>query len=238
MKHLDDHTNEELVALTDEQIEHYCDLACAEAGVPFLPPEPVEPVKPEVKCDLTLMSLRWHGFYMTPGHAAKVLEAIASETIYKQGGEGDYHYSKPISESDYEFPELRPESFVDRSTYDSQQKEIEQYGVEKKQYDRDKREFDRIFKEREGTVSWIYERISDASRFVRFCESARISFKRYLQLANNDATVAMNFMLKASTDLTEDEYHDLIEELVPGFDIQGFIDTITSPIKDGDEDEE
>ena len=54
MRDIYDMTTNEAAALTDEEIKSFIDIECASKGVMLLPPEPVQPLQPEIVQDVTI----------------------------------------------------------------------------------------------------------------------------------------------------------------------------------------
>src|SRR5438270_881876 len=54
MQNIYDMTTSEVAALTEEEIKSFIDIECASKGVMLLPPEPMKPVQPEIKQDVTM----------------------------------------------------------------------------------------------------------------------------------------------------------------------------------------
>lgn len=216
MKRFEDLTSNELVALTETEIGYYCDLACAENGVPFLPPEPVEPVAPEAKPDITMVE--FFGYYLAPEHGARVLEAMSSGAMYDDAGRAPYQTLELIGTDNWRWPKLNAKQFYSQAAYDAIQKEVESYTALKSEYDRQKKDFDCIAKERRATIGYIFDAIRDAREDIATHDRVRHDFARYLGLADGNATIAMRFLLKSNSFLDEtDKYDDLVQELCPGY---------------------
>jgi len=219
MKRFDDLTNAELAALTEQEVAYYCDLACAEAGVRLLPPEPREPDPISVEKTVTLIAFGgYHECYMTPNHAVKVEEAIASGVVFQSSGDGEFQCYHPIKREDWNYPKSGDTKvFVSPENYEQAKEKVISYNVLKKKYDGDKSDYDNALRERRDCVQRIFDRIEEACSVLSRIERTREDFERYLTLAEGNRSVAMNFLVKAKPFLLEGgDYSSLIEELCPG----------------------
>ena len=220
MRPFDQLTTKELGDLTEDQIQYYCDLACAERGVPFLPPEPTGPERPDADQTMTLSQLSggYRDFFMSAEHAAEIMELVNSKQLYKSEGSDPYKYAKPIGPDDYNYPKLTTESFLSANDAATLKDEIAKYNTVKSEYDSLSREYRDIRKKRQEETEFIRDRINEARETLRRIATAGTDFNRYLELSENNPTVAMNFLLKANDFLREDEYREAMLELCPGYD--------------------
>lgn len=240
MKLFDELTNVELVALDDEGINYYIDLECAQAGIPLLPPRPTAPESPQVEATIQLVKLSslWTHWYVEPEHGRRIMEAIASGPLFASKGTKPYEYPDPIGPDHHQFPKLESESFIPIDAAITLKIDIERYNREKSDFDTLETEYEKAVRGREDVQSHIYERIGDARHIAQRIEFAQADFARYLTLAQDNVTVAMNFLLKSQTHLRDDEYREAVEELCPGYDFDPEPEPATEDEgDDGDQDE-
>lgn len=212
MKPFDELTDDELIELSDAQIQRYIDLRCAEGGVPLLPPAPQPPDFLEPQPDLPIFGFA--GLYFTDkGVALAVLKAVNEAPSrmnleYMKKDRWSFDYNKPIA-----VPALEPEELKDTMVF-SQRAGAEYAAVnvaaeaEKSNYDQLKREFDEIAAKRTSIEIPIRDRIAEAAKRSRRRERLRGEYARYLELAEGNPQVAANFLAAAHADA---------KDLVPQF---------------------
>lgn len=214
MRDFNELTNAEILALSEREIETYIDLACAEQGAPFLPPEPVEPVKPSIQSDLTVFKI---GGLLIGGSdiATQILALLADTTVYEDTYL-TYAVSlkapRPIGHDHYAYPKIESIAAITPTTHETVKQALEVYTAAKKKYDEEKKEYDRAISLRSGISEEIRERVyvAQADRDLR--KRLRDDFGRYLKLADGNAEIAARFFAKAYSQYDLDgEYADIRE---------------------------
>jgi len=230
MKVFDELTNQEISDLADDQIKHYCDLACAEFGAPLMPSRPVEPEKIEIEGELQLVEIgNWH---FAPEDGGKVMAVLASTTIYKRENWDKPYYGKVLTSSDYNYPEMKPATMLTAEQHDRHREALVKYREDKKQHEEDKKAFDDAVKKRGEATNWIYEKLREARADISY-RTARVGdFDEYFKLAGGVKETAMRFLLKAHPQLLEEQYGDLVQGLCPGYGTE--IEHQTSTPEDND----
>lgn len=207
MKDFDTLTDAEIVALTDEQRQHYRDLACAEAGAPLATPQPVAPTVADVEDDITAYVVGSFKF-ATPEGAAAVAELVNKTPHY------DTHY---LSGAGYrQYAELKtdhevvtPTRLLSLQAATSKRDAINEFQRQKTQYEADKKEFERVTQARTNATYNVNCRIHNAFENEQRRASLREQFARYLQLAEGNAAMATRFLIRAYPNANE-----LIPELL------------------------
>ncbi len=197
MKTIDEMNHEEILALTDGQVNVLIDYECALEGKPLLPPMPVAPQKVEIEPDILVYEVG--GVTTTcPDHAAKILAAIETgdqwETEYVSGYSGtrrlrptDYYHKAKI--------ETRKVFSVEK--WDEMKNAINQYEATKKSYEEAKKEYDDAANDRVQISERIWNTVSHFRNEEFRRRHLRNEFSRYLELAEGNHTIAMNFLKKA-----------------------------------------
>jgi hypothetical protein len=195
MKPFDELTDDEIVALTDERVQFYKDLACAEAGAPLSLPAPVVPSKPEVVDDATLYMVG--NLCFSDATAAQAVADLANQsarfdTAYISGP--SYRkYAKP----DTDQLTVSPIRLLSQQTAQAMREQIETYEREKAAYQKDQQEYDKATKLRGEATSWISARIAEAHANVFERDEMRRQYERYVALAEGNTTIAARFLAKA-----------------------------------------
>lgn len=213
MKRIFDMNDEELLALDEDSVVKLIDYECALEGIPMLPPNPGPP--PVAEKDVVVYKVG--GFKTTSSeHASCIMKAVVEgplvKTVY------DHNYKDPyivqIVQDDHDYPKVETELRYSAELWDVIKTGLEKFESCKVEYSR----LDKAFKEALAARSDIDDRawgqISEARTRRNDREEIRSQFARYLELAENNTTVAMNFLLKARPAICG-EYPEMIEELCP-----------------------
>lgn len=203
LQRFDTMSDAELVALTDEQIALYMDLACAEAGVPLMPPDPgPAPPEPERKQDVTHWVVGGFAF-RNAEDAAAVANLVNGlprlKADYARGGS----YRDRISKSDDAVVTVEQERLYSPNAWDDQRAQVIERQAALEQHERLVSEWVNASEQRAKTAGFVHDRIADA----RVRESARERYQaemeRYKTLANGDEHVAYRFLIAAHPDAHE-----------------------------------
>lgn len=215
MKRFNEMTEAELLALDDEQTKNLIDYECAIEGVPMLPPHPgtappIEKCKPDINV-YTVAGV----YFGTAEDAARVLDAIfAASVIYKTDGYSDDKRFIAMQPGDYYFPKIEPEKAVSAESYAAWKEECKAVKEQMDEYKRAKSAYDSVYKERESIVKSVFDAIRDARQRSYDRDRLREEFTRYLELAEGNKTIALNFLKKVK-DLSE--FPELEAEFCPTF---------------------
>lgn len=209
MKKFDDLNELELVALATDEINHYIDVACAEAGVPLLPPRPPEaPELPEVPPhDATVYTLKWG--YSSVAHFTDSAQANAALELFKGltsicdlGYVSGPSYEKKIVNDSREFS-ISTESCYSGNLADRLALVLGEIKTAKDAHTKEKGAFDKAVIEREGIASEIRTRVREARDRENRRQRLRLEFDRYLVLADGSRDIAARFLAKAYPDAPE-----------------------------------
>jgi hypothetical protein len=194
MKRYTEYTNEELIKLTSEQIEMMIDYECALAGVPLLPEKPI---KPEVKAfepDMSVYVIGSHHF-LKQEDALKVLEAINS--AQRTGYEWTNSVKRAVALKSYEQPQIETTRIFSDTLFSSIQNEKAVSDRIMKEYTNKEKEYSDVYQERTSIAKEVHEAIDVAHDENYKKQKYTAEYNRYLVLANNDSTIAINFLKNA-----------------------------------------
>jgi hypothetical protein len=207
MKRIYDITDAEVLALTDEQINRFVDIECANEGVPLLPDYPVAPeYDDEPAPDATVYGVSGvSGYFANQEQALSVIAALAGCEIVSVG------YGSPKVIKSRESWEEKPSTLTEvaawsESGYDAQREVIENNKRKKAEYDSLLSDYRSALDKRNKTSSAVYSHIEE----IRATESRRQvlarEFDRYKELADGDADIAVKFLLAAHDDAVDFGY--------------------------------
>jgi hypothetical protein len=214
MKKFDLLSDEEVLALTQEEIQSYSDLACAEAGVPFLPPKPEKPKNDGISPDKIVFEVS--GFCVdSTENFLKIAEFIRSNNIaildvnYVPGpgcNKKIYGYKEEIT--------YNSRSVFSEDHWEKIGAEKEKYEEQKAEYETANDEWETINRKRETEVQYISDRINKIYENQRNKQRYIEYFNQYLVLAKGDKEIAMSFLRKAYPKI--EDYPELIDQLTEG----------------------
>lgn len=221
MKTLDDHTLPELAALDEAAIDALIDLECAIAGVPMLPPTPTPPEPLAAVYDVTLYEIG--GFrFRSREDAEHVAAAINGRLVASMGY--DYKVSGSYV-SDYEPVETVVQVRHDRTQacHDAQRSAKLAHKALTDAYKAQQSEYDTIAEQRETVAERVRAAASSARSHAMQADRLREEFARYLELAQQDRRIALNFLRAARADALA-----LHSNLLREFDPDGYGDAIVT----------
>lgn len=211
MKDYKELTTEELANLTDEEIDKYDKLICAEQGIPFLE-EPEKPAINYAKENLTVYTIKYSDsmVFTNMEEAAKVMEAINKCSSV---GTIKYNYGCKYYESgfrNYDNTEARAsiQSIIifDEETAKSNNDLREVNKDKLNQYEHIKNIYDNSIQKRDSATEDFYTKLRLAKNTMAYRKKlASLYFNEYLPLAENNAEMAIGFLKKAYTVSEEDE---------------------------------
>lgn len=208
MRAFEDLSNEEILALTDEDIQRYCDLACAQEGAPLLPPEPGEkPVKPDHEPDVPVFSAGGE-YFLSQEVALGVAEAINAGRPVTWDYAGGWPHKRITGTKEYA-EAVAASRFFSAAKWEEVKGEILAHEEAKTRWEKEKKEYDEAVKARSRVTEWIWDKISEVREAERQRERFTSLLTRYLDLADGDEVVARKFLFDAHP-----EARDFLEPLV------------------------
>lgn len=196
MKKLDEMTREEIVALTEEEIQRIINYAYAEAGAPLPTNRPVEPKITPIQPDRTVYSIETI-YFADRDEATKVADFMKKMTLVdiryfngpsydkravKREGQEISVHSVPVYSEEY-YAKIKD---TKKTNDDLTAK-----------YKEDLDEYNKTSGIREEIRDEIMEKIHDAQRHQTRIDNARSRFEEYLELADGNRKIALNFLSKA-----------------------------------------
>lgn len=201
MKAFTNLTEQELVALTEEDIRRYIDYACAENGVPLLPALPPEPPVVAFEPDAKVYSVGHYLHFTSVEDATRVMEAIKSSRLI----DTDY-LSTPAHITSLAIANRQPRIAIDVQDAFSQDKaaaikrDLADAKIAQDIYDRAKKDYDGAVNDRQAYESDIRDAVAAAWDTHRKRESRRADYERYLSLADGNKQIAARFLDNAHRD--------------------------------------
>jgi hypothetical protein len=201
MKQFDSLTEQELVALSEDEVQRYIDYACAENGVPLLPSLPPAPVEVNCMPDVTVYSLGHWLHFATAEDASRALDAIVA--------------SKPIETTYISVPSRVTSTVIAKGKPNLAITSAEAFSADKAEgikgqlaeakrqedvYAKAKKSYDAAVSEREAYASEIRDKVSAAWETHHRREGLRRDYERYLSLADGDTRIAARFLGSANRD--------------------------------------
>ena len=193
MKKLEELSNMELVALTDEQIKFYIDYAIAEAGIkPAQEPTPIPAITPVI-CTETAYECGGVLF-------AKRADAQAFSTLSVMSE--NYDYSVNFNSDKWISPcagltTISEKRFPTEAAIRQRRDELIAYGKRRAAYDAEERAYHKFVNATEEIRSSVNSTISEARDKIEYLESGVKCYTRYLELASNDTGIADKFFVDA-----------------------------------------
>ena len=206
MKPFDQLTETELIALTEEELNRYIDLKCAEEGVKLLPTEAPKPPKMDpCAADAIVYTVGSFSFFDRKDAeriVAQLAKCSLAKTEYLRNGyKTDYNRQTAVPE--YELPTVSEKSYHSPEHAARHAQAIALYNEQKEAYEKANREYTELTQQR----AKIAQEYLDAIREARTTSNKRATlmkeYERYMQLAEQNKGVALRFLRLAHTDAPE-----------------------------------
>ena len=193
MKRINEYTDEELAALTQDQIDFLVDYECAKNGVPLLPlAPPPEPSKPDTP---TVYAYECAGIHFTKkADAQKILDVLDTCEIYNTDGWGDNERLVKLNPQDWNYPKLTKKDIMSKETYEKHKSNISVYTAEIEEWKKIKKCYEEAVTSRNTVVIEVNSTVSAAIRRLDLIEDLKRQFARYVELAGGDYRTAMSFL--------------------------------------------
>lgn len=218
MKNWKDLTDEELANLTDEQVEQYIKLICAQEGIKILqkPQEPVKSADLNKDCEVYTIP-RTNLCFSDINEAKEILESLRkmkslgtirylSNSNYFETGLRDYD-SKPVDLV------LSTEMYYSKEKANEKEKALKEYNEAKKKYDQELKEY---YDNKDALDEATKEFLGIYNEAVKTMDKRRrlsnLFYKEYLPLAEDNVEMAMGFLKKAYTVTEKDEQYILAQK--------------------------
>ena len=207
-------THEDLVSLTDEQVEYYIDRACAEGGVRLLPaecPKMPNPAVPDVK-RVAWLALGQH--FEREEDATEVARLASGFRRLKMTYMPGKSYSSQWAVDDPDPEKASKVEVIDQHLFETHRLRLDQHEAEMATYHVVKGEYDRISEKR----AEVHQSVRGKREAARVAEARRVGmrleFDRYLELADLNLKVARQFLIRAYPD-AEASCPELFSDTMP-----------------------
>lgn len=187
-------TDEQIVALSDAELNMLVDRECAEQGIPLYlkvgdPPDPVTPPDQEY----------WRvcgELFATYEDAERAVKAMNAGNRYSQ----EYHWStgsQPVAK--LVETEMSPERVMlyKRETYSKLSSELTTYKAQKAEYDKRVKDAEDSCEKRQAVWSKMWKLRSEASNRLYDNTILNEAYEQYVILANGDREMARQFLIRA-----------------------------------------
>ena len=221
IKRLEDCTDEDLLNLTEAQVEDLIDLECVYESVRLLPEMPVKPTEEAPQADFKFYEVDTLQFVNRKdaeeiAHAAADLDRIVSRYEHGPG------YSRIVTGSMKEEPNIQTKTKFSEKYLNEVKVEKQRIEERKKEYDELKEEYDSISESRSSIINGVLAKIKEARQAGQRLIALRDESHRYLRLAMGDKEIAQRFMTDAFPDAV-----DLIKEHFEAWTIHHVTETMT-----------
>ncbi len=205
LKKIENYTNEELLLLTDQEVDLIIKLHLADAGIKF-PVKPEEPTYFAVpEADTTVYRVTGADVLFSDKavaeEVAKVMREHISSLYITEYFNGDYeHQTLKSAQNSYNFNEgiqvvvvrhYSKELLKEISDNLAQNKQL------KKDYEAARAEYDSAYKDGSEIMEEVRSVVRNAKEAQREKQRLLEHYKEYLELAANNKDIAWNFMKKA-----------------------------------------
>lgn len=208
------YTTEEVLALTNDDINTIIDYECALEGIPLLPPQPEPPPKPTFGPDMdwfTIRELSSSILFHCPNAVAEVIKLIndlhATSKRFLPGSDYSAYRLDDLDQLTIDKVPIYSEEHWSKCA-NAHKKYIEA----KKIYDDHKAAYDRIVKDRAKTAQSVVDYINQVKQVASERLKLKDTFQRYLILADNNPEIAMNFLEKVA-DIPDDLRAEILGEV-------------------------
>lgn len=199
MKRFNEMDETELLSLTDDQIMKLINYECALEGVPMLPPAPgAKPSIAMAEPDAQVFEIAGI-FTMDSEHAIRILDAFNSGALYMESYPGsDYNtkYLEPLTSDKYGKPKIETKNIHSPEQWDKIKAEYAQISGKLKEWEKIDKEYSSALKERTSITDDVYGAILEARQHSYNRDCIRADFARYLELAEGNQRIALNFLEK------------------------------------------
>ncbi len=206
MKYLDRYTNEELLTLSEEDVQTLIELQCALDGNPILPPCPVAPIEPEVPLDKVIWMVKYDyseiAITMVESDAIKIADTINESTLYLSRNEYFGSKSFPVIHSaNARKAKIEKQSCASKELVESLASQLEKFKKDSTEYDKALEVYQDALDARKQSVAKIDDAISNASQDEYMHKDALDKYNHYLKLSDGDKKIAMKFFCNNYNDL-------------------------------------
>lgn len=212
MKRFEELTDEEVLALTQDEVTRWIDVECAHEGAPLLPPRPMAPTPIMFEPDVTVF-LVGNIYFGSADDAAKAAALMAPMARFNVNYVSGPRFDKIAMPSCDDLTVSTVRAFS-AERWDVIKSDMARYEELKKQFEADSLEYQKASERRDVIASDIHGRVERVRGQERRRARMREEFARYVDLAGGDQTIARRFLVAAHPDAL-----DILPELAPAVDV-------------------
>lgn len=203
-------SEQEVLSLTNDQIDWLIRYACAEEGIRHLP----EPVKPETfKPEYDAEVYEVNGMYFATVEAAEEIKQVLNDVshemrklYYDWRNSSSYKY---VSEESFTFSVEKVKCFTP-ARYEKISGEIQRLEAEKRKYEALLKEYKQEQEKASCVKQSIYDVIESHRTKAYIREKSCNDYREYLKLANGNVETARRFFEKAYPGVNHQEVYGLV----------------------------
>lgn len=212
---LNDMTHEQIVALTQEDVERIAKIACMEKGVKLVSKPPPEPLAELYERDAEFFEIVGTKICTRTREAAEEIQRVLVKN-YAQLTEEKYEWrigseNTYLGTFDHQLEVKRGVAFS-ALKFQELQSVLGNKHEAREQYQNEKREFERSQEEYQKIAADIWRAYHYECKIARKCEGLKATFLEYVSLAGGDEEKAAQFFRKAYASSIENEA-DIVKKL-------------------------
>ena len=207
MKPFDTLTNQEIINLTDEQINQYVEYSLAEQGIAVILESLPKPEPLTVEPDSELIQLKDFDILIDKETSDQIMLLLSNTTIYKKDYKGNI---KPLDKQDsYDYPKILVYRFESDKLKAEKAAKNRLLKLEWDEYNKRESEIQDALGYREEKLEKIFDKIQSVRNEEYKKKTKMDTWNKYLKLANNDKAIAKNFFIQY---YSETDYNELFSE--------------------------
>ena len=214
MKTIEKLTDQEILKLTDSDIEMIVNFKKAEQGIKILskPPEPIYHVVPEKDCDIFYINTLGDVVFEEVTELKNLIDTIKG---YKSIGQkyyndGVYNFTKNLKSrySNSDWDSISSEKVYSEKLYKDAKESLNANGILRSQYDKSTKEYNDYVDKHNYIKQEILEKHNEIhSKYADLNKYCNLMKEDYMPLAEGKEAVAIKFLCKAySLTLSQEEY--------------------------------
>jgi hypothetical protein len=211
MKTFYDLTNEEKVLLTEEQVQYYAKLDCANRGI-VIPQKPINKLKEVIPPTQKYYMVGYESFiYETEKEAQDYIDAKAKSFQIRGIGNNYDNKNQYVDGRSAEYKDIKSVILYTKEEANDLKSILEYNSTTQKEWD----EYSKSLKEYDSIVYDMWDEISA----IKFEDSRKDFYNKvyadYLELANNDDSIAFTFFEKAYKNISLSEVdREIVDDML------------------------
>lgn len=201
MKRLTEHTEAELLDLTDQQYKELVDLECSHEGIRLEPEVPVKPKTTAPVKDIVAWEIG-STIFATMEDATEVAALINSKK--RMSTHYGSHYTNQYIEETKETKQVSEDRHYSQIELNKSEALIKKAEIEGEEYDKKLKEYKDVLETRTATIEKINTVIHTAKGKAHKIIELKRDYMRYLKLSDGQAQIAFNFLLDSRPDQREE----------------------------------